>query len=266
MEIVRFNCRRINSNKNIYGLIQIIMKTSILALAISLLTFLSYSSELVELHIDEDLGKVCSESAEEEPELTAADSQSVELYHYTSSSGYDFYIAPTNIGASNNSEVGTRFESITNEEVAELYGEGWRLMTYEEGCFLWGSGDLIAKNVYKYLPNTYSEDYSTGGGADPGHIRASEYWLEGGYVLYWASMWGNRQSQYFVIEVLSSPKYSQELPVRPIRDDLPAGISVLLEIPHPVAVYDLNGRLNSTSNGLRIEVMNDGRTRKTIVR
>lgn len=43
-------------------------------------------------------------------------------------------------------------------------------------------------------------------------------------------------------------------------------LSLSEQMAHAVATYDLNGLLNTTANGLRIEVLNDGRVRKAIVR
>lgn len=191
-----------------------------------------------------------------------------ELYHVYWHShpneGPDFYIATHNIGAQTGDEVGTRFASITNDEVEDLFGTGWRLMTPDEASFiLW---DFHSEDLQRFFPITYTEDYYYNEGADPSHIRAAEYWIEGGGVLFWGLYWGNRQQEHYEREMLQSPHYQSELPVRPVRDDLPLGISVMREPPHTVAVYDLNGRRNATANGLRIEVLNNGKVRKTIIR
>lgn len=185
-----------------------------------------------------------------------------ELYHYNPYTDVDFYIATHNIGAQTGNEIGTRFESITNAEVEELCGAGWRLMTYQEAITL-ASGDLISLGLTQFFPNTYTDEYQTN--ADPGHVLASEYWIENDYVLFWGLYWGNRQAEEYVMNVQTSPRYQSELPVRPVRDDLPLGFSVLRELPHTVAVYDLNGRRNATARGMRLEVMSDGTVRKTIV-
>ena len=198
--------------------------------------------------------------SDEEPEP-----QYEELYHYYNKrdrDAPDFYIATHSIGAVTTDEIGTRFSSITTDEVAELAGAGWRLMTEGEAYCL--ADEFFSLGVTRYFPCTYESVHQ--GDADPGHVLVGEYWIEGGKVLMWRHTWGNRQTDSYESYV-GNPYYQSSLPVRPVRDDLPLGIAVLRELPQPVATYDLSGvRRNTTVGAMSIEVMNDGSVRKVIRR
>lgn len=197
--------------------------------------------------------------SDEEPEP-----QYAELYHYYKNhdrDAPDFYIATHNIGAQTGDEVGTRFSSITSDEVAELAGPGWRLMTQHEAYYV--SNDFFYLGLTSYFPSTYQSVHQ--GEADPGHVIVGEYWVEGGDVLMWRHTWGDRQTDNYDTHV-SKPNYQSSLPVRPVRDDLPLGFSVLREWPQPVAAYGLNGLRSNAAGAIQIEVMNNGSVRKIIRR
>lgn len=198
--------------------------------------------------------------SDEEPEP-----QYAELYHYYNKrdrDAPDFYIATHNIGAQTGDEVGTRFSSITSEEVEALVGAGWRLMTQLEAQLL--APEIFKLGLTRYFPTTYQSVHQ--GDADPGHVVVGEYWIEGGEVLRWRHTWGNRQTDNYD-SFVGSPYYESSLPVRPVRDDLPLGFSMLHDLPQPVATYDMNGiRRNTAVGAMSIEIMNDGSVRKVIRR
>lgn len=125
------------------------------------------------------------------------------------------------------------------------------------------ANDFFYLGLTPYFPSTYLSEFPNE--VDTGYLVAGEYWIEGGDVLMWRHTWGNRQTDDYYTDV-SKPYYESSLPVRPVRDDLPLGFSVLRELPQPVATYGLNGLSSHAAGALQIEVMNDGSVRKVIRR
>ena len=173
----------------------------------------------------------------------------------------NFYLAKTNIGTTDPKGVGTRFESITNAEVAALYGEGWRLPSVREAEYL--LREHFDKVMYEYFPSTYRETNS--GTEFTSNIIAGEYWIADNKVMIWAKHWGTR-IDYDEQAITTTPWYDTTFPVRPVRDTPYLGITELQAEPQTNCVYDLTGRRNPSANGICIEVMSDGCVRKTIIK
>ena len=125
------------------------------------------------------------------------------------------------------------------------------------------ANEFFYLGMTSYFPSTYQSEFPNE--VDTGYLVAGEYWIEGGDVLMWRHTWGNRQTDDYYSDV-TTPYYESSLPVRPVRDDLPLGFSVLRELPQPVATYGLNGLRSHAAGALQIEVMNDGSVRKVIRR
>lgn len=187
------------------------------------------------------------------------------LYHFVYGD-IDIYIANQNIGATDSDEVGTLFTSITNEQVEELYGSGWRLPTHVEMSAIVNHCSEFSSLFPLVSSSYYNSD------TEFSRFELREYWVENDEYLYTYYYASTRFPAVYECAIVHSGYWNERYgdsgqhAVRPVLSANYLGIDTAAEIPHPVATYDLQGRPSTQGKGMRVEVLNNGKTRMVIVR